>query len=693
MTEITAVKVQNYKSIKETKWVKFDEEILTIVGGNEAGKSNFLEALSTFGQSRAYTQNELSNFTTENYGESNKENIPVVSVEYLDKDSTPFTYGREGDKVVITKHADGRYHIDPTFLSDAMENHLMDEEQDTKSEIKNLLSELVSKSDTHRIKKRITDLEDKLNEEKFESISSIESEIVGLPEDIEDYDKYVNEISELLQGITFEDDYILEKNWFSHYPEFELFQDIKEITNEEDLYDVSKDLQKEGTELSLYSELLSFAGLTPSETAENTPQRNKARKEDVSELITELLNKYWTQHHGEFKVDIEMTGGVVSFHIKDSDSMKFEQPFDRSTGFRWFLSFIINVIAIYESEVENTVILLDDPGVHLHPDAHKDLRNTFQNLAEDNKIIYSTHSPYMINKANLNSVRIVRREHEEEIQSEEDPRGTVVTKLGGADSPADDSLASVRMALGATFSDSLFASKKTILVEGHDDRLYLEGISELLEQSERTALDKDATIVDCGGASKVDYLSRIVDSEEYNYTVVLDDDEAGRNAIADLEDSNINLNHIHLVSEVMENTEGKNVTIEDLFPTEFFCRVASKVHEDDGIGREEFQDAYNPPNDGIVNELDNRIKAERGWMKSSKENTSDKEHTSDLLRKIEIARHIYKIMTTEDGQFDDETLDQFEELIENVNKSLKPSEENGGTPKNEQGTEAPATDD
>ncbi len=221
-------------------------------------------------------------------------------------------------------------------------------------------------------------------------------------------------------------------------------------------------------------------------------------------------------------------------------------------------------------------------------------------------------------------------------------------------------------------------------------------MSDLLGQHDRVTIDGEATIVDCGGASKVDYLSRIVDSEEYNYSVILDGDDAGQDAADDLTDSEVSDDHIHLVSDVMDDTEGSSVTIEDLLSVELFCEIAAEIHDDDGITTEEFEDAYEPPNDGIVKELDNRIKKARGWTRESADSDDDNEKgTPDLLRKTEIASNIQQLATSEEGKekFDEETLNRFESLIEAINTSLESSDDSEETSDSEEEAEAVAADD
>ena len=80
-------------------------------------------------------------------------------------------------------------------------------------------------------------------------------------------------------------------------------------------------------------------------------------------------------------------------------------------GFRWYLSFYINFIAqTFEARANEYIFLIDEPGIHLHPAGQKDLTRVTEDLAIKNQIIYTTHSPFMINREYPNRVRLVQKD-------------------------------------------------------------------------------------------------------------------------------------------------------------------------------------------------------------------------------------------------------------------------------------------
>ena len=77
----------------------------------------------------------------------------------------------------------------------------------------------------------------------------------------------------------------------------------------------------------------------------------------------------------------------------------------RSDGFRQFLSLLLTAPALgNELKLQNTILLIDEPEAHLHPQAQKNMKKLLIGMTKNennNVVIYSTHSPYMIDQKHL----------------------------------------------------------------------------------------------------------------------------------------------------------------------------------------------------------------------------------------------------------------------------------------------------
>ena len=79
---------------------------------------------------------------------------------------------------------------------------------------------------------------------------------------------------------------------------------------------------------------------------------------------------------------------------------------ERSKGFQWFFSFDTTFLYETQGTFKNAVILLDEPGLHLHAAAQQDLLVRLKEYAKDNQLIYTTHMPFMIDMERLDNIRV-----------------------------------------------------------------------------------------------------------------------------------------------------------------------------------------------------------------------------------------------------------------------------------------------
>ena len=100
----------------------------------------------------------------------------------------------------------------------------------------------------------------------------------------------------------------------------------------------------------------------------------------------------------------------LQFMIKDGDSVYLIT--ERSLGFRWFFCFLLfTQFRQHRKTQTDTLFLFDEPASNLHSKAQTQLIRSFAKITETTgKIVYSTHSHYMINPRWLENAYIVRNE-------------------------------------------------------------------------------------------------------------------------------------------------------------------------------------------------------------------------------------------------------------------------------------------
>ncbi len=96
------------------------------------------------------------------------------------------------------------------------------------------------------------------------------------------------------------------------------------------------------------------------------------------------------------KDDIDNESTYLEFSINEGNATFLVD--ERSLGFRWFFGFILftEFRQIREGDKE-TLFLFDEPANNLHQASQQKLLNLFNNISEKSKILYSTHSHYLLN--------------------------------------------------------------------------------------------------------------------------------------------------------------------------------------------------------------------------------------------------------------------------------------------------------
>lgn len=155
--------------------------------------------------------------------------------------------------------------------------------------------------------------------------------------------------------------------------------------------------------------LLDLAGAEKDYLLNAQYEVRKRELENVANSITHDVLEYWTTNP-ELRVVMDFTQQTVQSTPPQQgkqtvlDELKIRLwddrhllslPFDeRSSGFRWFFSFL-SAFSRYEYGTEPIIILLDEPGLGLHARAQHDfLRFIEQRLAK--KCQGNLHNPFSI---------------------------------------------------------------------------------------------------------------------------------------------------------------------------------------------------------------------------------------------------------------------------------------------------------
>ena len=161
--------------------------------------------------------------------------------------------------------------------------------------------------------------------------------------------------------------------------------------------------------------------------------------------------------------------------VKDNHDPALIRLEERSKGFQWFFPFDLMLMHESGGSFEGCVVLLDEPALHLHPDAQKDLLLRLDHYAEGNTLLYTTHLPFMIDLNYSDRIRVLM----------ETKNGTVVT-TDFTESPPEAKRV-FQAALEMTASQCFVAAQRNLVVEGVNEYRILTKLSNLLQQDGKGA--------------------------------------------------------------------------------------------------------------------------------------------------------------------------------------------------------------
>ena len=195
--------------------------------------------------------------------------------------------------------------------------------------------------------------------------------------------------------------------------------------------------------------LLKIGGIEDYELLFEDSSRGRRAAEEASRIITDQIRRVWSQE-SSIEIKLNVNGRVLYIDFADSTTV-LDTPESRSLGFRWYLSFYVNFISqTFEGRSNEYIFLIDEPGIHLHPAGQKDLIKVLEDLSIKNQLIYTTHSPFLIDRNHPERVFLI----------EKDKSGTKIDSKSYR-----DNWKPLRKQIGLTVSDLFFFSDQSIILE------------------------------------------------------------------------------------------------------------------------------------------------------------------------------------------------------------------------------------
>jgi len=248
------------------------------------------------------------------------------------------------------------------------------------------------------------------------------------------------------------------------------------------------------------------------------------------ELAEKLnLSHYWQQDE-KFSLQLNYKQGVIFFEITDKTKCIYTFR-ERSSGLRYFLSYYIQAKALELSQGNrNCVILMDEPDCYLSTLGQKNLLAVFESLVSPDsslgtcQLIYTTHSPFLINRNFPRRIRLLRKGDAEEGSQFIDQ--AMVRRYEP-----------VRSALGIDCAQTLFMGSTNLLLEGPTDQFLFTESIRLFATPENTGDHLDLNSVTVVSAESAPGVEKLLAASQWGdetvpaTVVLLDSDPSGGEAL------------------------------------------------------------------------------------------------------------------------------------------------------------------
>ena len=334
--------------------------------------------------------------------------------------------------------------------------------------------------------------------------------------------------------------------------------------------------------------------------------RFKSLLDDVNEKTNDYIKKCWKEYQEEYEnVEIKLwsDGEEIAIGIQDTKStFSFEE---RSDGFRRLVSFLLTISTEFDKEqfADIPLILIDEPETGLHPSSAKDLKYKLIELGQRTLVIYATHSISMIDTENIEYNLIVSKSEEKTTYKIAEEDGT---------SPAEI----IYQAIGHSIYEDL--KKNNILLEGYTDkrtfRLFMEGRAW-----------KDFGIGYLGKGKNLETITPLLDLASRKYFVLSDADGDAKRGKKERGDPPYWYTY--------EDLGSKAITVEDFYQKAFFKGIVQEI-----LGKYGFQ-----AEPSVLSEENNRIEAIRSWLlKKPKAFLDERAKTNDLENAAHMVKNIIR---------------------------------------------------
>lgn len=256
---------------------------------------------------------------------------------------------------------------------------------------------------------------------------------------------------------------------------------------------------------------------------------NQNLKDIVSKKFNELYFQDLNTQEYNFYITLEKEQIYLSME-KNGNIILLEQ---QSVGFKWFFNFFFNFL--YSNELNpGDIVLMDEPEIHLSIPGIRDLRNFIKKFARNHGITFitTTHNPSFIDVDYLDELRIVKFKKDKigvEIQND----------FSAIGEDEVDTLNEIVDGFGVLHRDIITnPNNKVIFVEGLIDYNYLTAFKKLKEAKENKKINLVFLPIHGLGKDDKEMNNKLKQLVQFREGIILTDSDERANSFKNASESN-----------------------------------------------------------------------------------------------------------------------------------------------------------
>ena len=580
--QLQSFEIHNFRSIEYVKCA-ISPQITVLAGKNEAGKTTILQALGALNRDWQYKESDIPQHV-ENDGKFILKCLFKISEDQ--KASLSKKFGAESpsnisdELVIIRSNKEPQFVVEGKFMENMME----------------IISTTVN---TDYIKTLMitanTALQMKGIPLAFQNVDNFEFTPIGIQTKINEANGIVNWINANNPGLIVELNSImvpvnnnltrafatvnkpqnLKDELLKLVPRVILFSSFNDILPSQIQYTEFVNVAALKQNNRIVDDLAQLSGLDRQKLSTGDSQNKANLMNKASKISSDEFGKHW--HQSPIEISFRADGPLVLFFIQDKGKEVLYRPDQRSKGLQWYISFFLRLTS--EGE-ENKILLIDEPGLYLHAKAQLDVLGLLEELAEKNQIIFTTHSPYLIDASKLGRLRLVTNNSK-----------TGNTEINNFNTNADtETLTPIITAIGLDVTKGFaFPNKKNVVVEGVSDYYYLQAMLHYLKNNEKYDFPDDIIFIPCVGNNNVGTVVSLLHAYGLNYKILLDRKGTAKtknalikDGIAEMKIISVGKNSSDSIEELFDTKDQKNYNILDggvsktLISRGFYDKITSK---------------------------------------------------------------------------------------------------------------------